>query len=74
MNPRQTADLIALILSIVVAVVTVLTAITLLYIEVTHPDQDTGSAAEAISRILSVLIAALVGYMAGRRVNGNGHA
>lgn len=72
--PRQTADVIALILAIVVAVVVLLTAVALLYIEVTHPDQDTGKAADAIGRIISVLVAALVGYMAGRVTkNGNGH-
>jgi hypothetical protein len=71
--PQQTADLVALILAGIVAIVTVITAISLLYVSITNPEQDIGRAAEAISRIISVIIAALVGYMAGRRVtNGNG--
>ena len=68
---RQGADTVALILAVVVAVVVIATTAAVLYIKVTHPDQDTMSAVEAIGRIVSVLVAALVGYMAGRRVNGN---
>ena len=67
--PRQTADLVALILAVVVAIVVVLTAVSMLYIQVTNPGQDIGYAAETISRLVSVLVAALVGYMAGRQVN-----
>lgn len=70
--PRQTADVVALILAVVVAVVVVATAVVVLYIEVTKPDQDHVGATEAISRIVSVLIAALVGYMAGRGVKNGG--
>ena len=70
--PRQTADLVALILVIVVAIVVVVTALTLLYIEITNPRQNTSGAGEFVSRVVSVMIAALVGYMAGRRVGEGG--
>ncbi len=70
--PQQTADIIALILAIVVAAVTLLMGLTLLYVSVTNPDQDVSIAIDAMGRILSVLVSALVGYMAGRRVT-NGH-
>lgn len=69
--PRQTADLVALILVITVAIVIITTTVALLYIAFTGSDTDTGYAADAISRFISVIIAALVGYMAGRRVNGS---
>jgi CHASE1-domain containing sensor protein len=68
--PRHTADLVALILAGVVAFVTIATAGAVLYIEITNPGQDIAKAAEAIARIISVIIAALVGYMAGRRIAG----
>jgi CHASE1-domain containing sensor protein len=68
--PRHTADLVALILAGVVAFVTMATAGAVLYIEITNPGQDITKAAEAIARIISVIIAALVGYMAGRRIAG----
>lgn len=68
--PKQTADWIALLLAGVVAIVVILTSLFLLYVQLVHPGQDTEYAAEQISRIISVLVAALVGYMAGRRVNG----
>lgn len=67
--PRQTADLIALILAVVVAVVVLATAVTLLYLKVTRPAQDTGMAADSIGRLVSVLVGALLGYMGGRRVD-----
>jgi len=69
--PRQTADLVALILVLVVAAVVIATSLTILYITLTNPTQDIVRAVDAIGRIISVIIAALVGYMAGRRINGN---
>lgn len=69
--PRQTSDLIALILASVVALVVLLTAITLLYLTVTHPERDTATGVDAMGKIISVLVGALVGFMAGRRVNGH---
>lgn len=68
--PRQTADLVALILAIVVAVVIISTTFALLYVSVTGSDSSVAFAADAISRFVSVIIAALVGYMAGRQVSG----
>jgi hypothetical protein len=64
--PRKTPDLVALILAVVVAIVVIATAAAMLYIQIIHPDQDIAYAAETISRLISVLVAALVGYMAGR--------
>jgi len=66
--PRQTADTVALILAGVVAIVIVATTLTLLYLAVVGSDADVSLASDAISRFISVIIAALVGYMAGRRV------
>jgi uncharacterized protein (DUF3084 family) len=68
--PRQTADLVALILAGVVAIVVVLTTLALLYVQIINPRQDIAAAGDFVSRIISVLVAALVGYMAGRRING----
>lgn len=70
--PRQTADLVALILAFVVAAVILSTTFALLYVSITDSTANVAFAADAISRFVSVIIAALVGYMAGRRVNGNG--
>lgn len=72
MSPRErdTADTVALILAMVVAIVIVLTTVVLLWLSITGTPNNTSVAADAISRFVSVIIAALVGYMAGRRVNG----
>jgi hypothetical protein len=67
--PKQTADTVALILAIVVAVVTLLTALTLAYTKIVHPEINGDQAFDAMGRIISVLVGALVGYMAGRRVD-----
>lgn len=67
--PRQTADLVALILVLIVAAVVIPTALTTLYVVVTEPEQDVTRAADAIGRIVSVIVAALVGYMAGRQTS-----
>lgn len=64
--PKQTADLIAIIFALVVAFAVVTTTAALLWIKLTRPAQDTLYAAEVVSRFVSVLVAALVGYMAGR--------
>ena len=68
--PRSTADTIALILALVVAIVVIATALVMLYIQITNPEQDVVKAADAIGRIVSVIVASLVGYMAGRQTNG----
>lgn len=64
--PRHTADTIALILALTVSVTVILTTLALLWIKITNPGQDTTPASDAISRLTSVIVAALVGYMAGR--------
>jgi hypothetical protein len=53
----------------VVAVVTLLTALTLAYTKIVHPEINGDQAFDAMGRIISVLVGALVGYMAGRRVD-----
>lgn len=64
--PRETADLVALMLAFVVVVVVIGTAAALLFVQVFHPNQSVEAAGDFVSRVISVLVAALVGYMAGR--------
>ena len=74
MAARRGPDTVALILTVTVAVVVIGTAAVVLILEVLRPQQGHAAATEAIGRIVSVLVAALVGYMAGRAsVNGNGN-
>ena len=74
MAARKGPDQVALILTLTVAVVVIGTAMVVLILEVLRPQQDHAAATEAIGRIVSVLVAALVGYMAGRATaNGNGN-
>jgi hypothetical protein len=67
---RTTAELVVLILTVVVAVVVIATTLAVLFIRVTHPEQDVVPAADAIGRIVAVIVALLAGFIAGRRSNG----
>lgn len=70
---RSTADQIALLLTITVVVVVIGTALVILFITLTRPAEDVSETADAIGRILAVLVGVVAGYIAGRRINGNGH-
>lgn len=67
---RTTADTVALILASTVAIVVIATTLALLYLRLTQPSVDPTPAAMSIGRLVEVMVAALIGYMAGRRVNG----
>jgi Na+/H+ antiporter NhaA len=62
--------LIVLTLTAIVAVILILTVFSLLISEIWYPDRDLGMLADRIATIVSSLIAAIVGYLAGRGVNG----
>lgn len=70
---RPIGDLIALLLTGVVALAVGGTVLVLLWNELTIPGYNASDAADAMGKIISTLIGALVGYMAGKRSNGNGH-
>lgn len=64
--PRRTDDQVALLLTVSVCIVVIATSLATLYVTITQPEQDVTRAADAVGRIVSVIVAALVGYMAGR--------
>lgn len=67
---RPTADIVVIILTVVVAVVVLATTFAVLYLRLVHPEQDPVPAADAIGRIVAVIVALLAGFIAGRRSNG----
>lgn len=69
--PRRTADVVALILATTVATIGITTAIAVLWLTVNHPEQDVDRLMDGVGRLVGVLTGALVGYMAGRRINGH---
>lgn len=69
---RQTADLIAIILAVIVAIVVISTTAVVLWNVLTNPEYDPSPAADAIGKIVGILVVALTAYMAGRRINGHG--
>jgi len=67
--PTHPADIVALILAVVVAITVVITVLVVGWVTINQPDEDLSDAADAIGRIVGVIVAALVGYMAGRKVS-----
>jgi Na+/H+ antiporter NhaA len=72
MRDRPTADLIVFALTALVIVVITATTVIFLIDEILYPDRNHAEVAMRIGQIISSLIAAIVGYLAGRGVNGKG--
>jgi len=67
MRPTTTAgDVIALVMACTVASLLILGAVAVIVILVTDPDRDIGPTVHMISDATTALIAAVVGYLAGR--------
>lgn len=69
---RSTADIIALILAVLVAVVVLMATAASLWIAINYPTDRVLVALDAVSKLINVLVGALIGFMAGRRLNGHG--
>ena len=73
LRDRPTPDLIVICLTGLVALILVAVTAALIISELWYPDRELGQLADRIATILSSLIAAIVGYLAGRGVtNGQG--
>lgn len=74
LRDRPTPDLIVIGLTIIVGAILLVTTATLVISEIWYPDRDLAQLGDRIATITSSLIAAIVGYLAGRGVtNGNSH-
>jgi hypothetical protein len=72
LRDRSTADLAVLALVGLVIVVVLAAVLTVAVIEIkTDGEGDTQRVVDLIANILKVLIGAIVGYIAGRNLNGN---
>lgn len=70
LRERPTPDLIVMLLAGVVALCVVGLAMAVMVSSLWFPDHDITSLSQRIGTILSSLIGAIVGYLAGRGVNG----
>jgi hypothetical protein len=70
LRSRSTADLVILILAFFVGVTVVLTAISLLVVELVRPEAQTAQGVNALSGVLTgainVILGAVAGFIAGR--------
>jgi mannitol-specific phosphotransferase system IIBC component len=69
LRDRPTPDLIVFILTVVVAVCVFALVVALLVSSIWFPDHDVASLSQRVGTILSSLIGAIIGYLAGRSVN-----
>ena len=63
---RPVADLAVLGITATIAITLILTALTVVLIELIHPETDTESLVRVETEILGVLVGALVGFISGR--------
>jgi hypothetical protein len=73
LRERPTSDLIVLGLAAVVAFVIIFATLGVIVATSTGHSPDVAQLAKAVSDLTGALIALIVGYLAGRGVNGNGN-
>jgi Na+/H+ antiporter NhaA len=73
LRDRPTPDLIVLALTAIVIMVLAITVVALVITEIWYPERDQTELAKRIGSIMSSLIAAIVGYLAGRGVTNGNH-
>lgn len=69
---RPTNEVVMIILSLTVGLILLITIVMIGVIEIVHPELNTDEAIGAVSGTISVLVGAIVGYLAGKRVDGTG--
>ncbi len=67
LRDRPTGELVVLIFAVTLGVTLVAAAIGVVVVEATHPELDTTPALTALGQVLTVLVGASVGYLAGTR-------
>lgn len=74
LSSRPTADLVVMLLAGLIVFIVVASLLAVVIIGVTRPSADLNSESNALADITSTLIAAVIGFIAGRGqpTNGNG--
>lgn len=67
MSDRATVDLILLYVVVTICGLLVVSTIGVIVVELAHPGTNTDPAIDAIGRVMSGLITAVTGYLAGMR-------
>ena len=66
LRDRPSSELVMIILATTVAVLLVVSVIMVGVLEITHPESDTKGAVSSITNTITLLVGAVVGYLAGR--------
>ena len=64
---RSTSDIIVMLLTVVVCVILVIAMVGLIVLEIYRPNTDIGLLSQRVGTLISSLIGAIIGYLAGRR-------
>lgn len=68
---RTTAEVLVLMAAGTICLSLLFTGAAITILEVRNPNADTSQALAAVSSVMSVLLGLVVGYLTGRRHNGN---
>jgi len=66
LRDRNTPDLVVLAITLIIGFILVLSAISVLVLELVHPEADTIEIVRVEGEVLGVLVGALVGFIGGR--------
>jgi hypothetical protein len=72
LRDRPTGDLLVLMIAGTICGVVVITMVTVLIVDIVHPNSDTSNAAKGVGDIVGALIGLLAGFLAGRQMPKNG--
>ena len=79
LRDRPTSDLVIVFLAAIVGFVMVVMVVGVMVLKIAHPDEDVDANLRVIADVLTVLVGAVVGYVAGKAtvngvngINGNG--
>ena len=75
LTERPTADLVVMFLAGLIGFIVVVSVVSVVVVALTQPSADLGSESNALADVTSTLIAAVIGFIAGKgQPNGNGKA
>lgn len=66
LRDRPTPEVVVLVLATTVAILLVVSVVLVGVLEITHPESDTSGAVASITNTITLLVGAVVGFLAGR--------
>lgn len=67
LDDRPTSDIVVLILATIIGITVLLAGLGIVLVELIRPEVDTSESVAAFSDVVSAIVGAVVGYLAGKR-------